>query len=180
MGETAPLIMIGAAASVFTRPRGLFSGFNALPLPVYAWSDFPREGFQHGVTPTALEKHVQIVTNLSGNNEAWGNPNLLEQALVNLVDNAIKYGGSGDRPVVSLTAHPATLEISVTDQGAGTQESDLPRIFERFYRTDNARSRELGGTGLGLAIVKHIANADGGEVSVQSTFTVTIPQPPPV
>jgi two-component system phosphate regulon sensor histidine kinase PhoR len=106
---------------------------------------------------------------------------LLEQAVANLVDNAVKYSEPGGRVEVSARANAEALEISVRDQGCGIAREHLPRIFERFYRVDKARSRKLGGTGLGLAIVKHIAQAHGGEVDVKSrpgegsTFTIRLP-----
>src|SRR6185437_7780458 len=93
---------------------------------------------------------------------------LLEQAIINLIDNAIRYSDEG-RPI-RLEAEKAGSEIvlRVIDQGIGIPEKQLPRIFERFYRVDKARSRELGGTGLGLSIVKHISLAHKGSVEVQS------------
>ncbi|MBN2051298.1 MAG: ATP-binding protein, partial [Spirochaetales bacterium] len=106
---------------------------------------------------------------------------LIEQALVNLIDNAVKYSNAGS--VVRLTAknEGKTVTFQVEDSGCGIPEKDLPRLFERFFRVDRARSRELGGTGLGLAIVKHIALAHGGSVGVSSVegkgavFTLRIP-----
>ena len=107
---------------------------------------------------------------------------LLEQAVVNLLDNAIKY--SEPKSTILLKAHRSNSEIriSVEDQGIGIAQKHLPRLFERFYRVDKARSRNLGGTGLGLAIVKHIAQAHGGCITVESTlgagsaFTIHLPQ----
>lgn len=97
---------------------------------------------------------------------------LIEQAVVNLIDNAIKY--SNENTTVKLTCHREGQEVllQVADQGYGISQEHLPRIFERFYRTDKARSRSMGGTGLGLAIVKHIAQAHGGRISVDSTVGV--------
>ena len=93
----------------------------------------------------------------------------MEQIFNNLIDNAAKYSGSGDR--VTLVARRAgeEIELSVEDNGAGIAASDLPHIFERFYRVDKARHREQGGTGLGLSIVKHIAQLHGGGVDAEST-----------
>jgi two-component system phosphate regulon sensor histidine kinase PhoR len=92
----------------------------------------------------------------------------LAQILINLVDNAVKYTPAGGRAMVSARAAPGTVEIAVTDTGVGIPPADLPRITERFYRVDRARSRELGGTGLGLAIVKHLVIAHGGELRIES------------
>jgi PAS domain S-box-containing protein len=93
----------------------------------------------------------------------------LEQILINLVDNAVKYSRPGGRVSISAAlADAATVEVSVRDAGVGIPAADLPRITERFYRVDKARSRALGGTGLGLAIVKHLVIAHGGELSIES------------
>ena len=93
----------------------------------------------------------------------------IEQVLINLLDNAIKY--TPENGSVRIAAHDAgdMLRIAVTDTGNGIPPKDLPRIFERFYRVDSARSRDLGGTGLGLSIVKHIVQLHGGDVSAEST-----------
>jgi two-component system phosphate regulon sensor histidine kinase PhoR len=106
----------------------------------------------------------------------------LEQALVNLVDNAVKFSPPGAEVRIACNrAADGMVEIHVIDQGIGIPEEDLPRIFERFYRVDKARSREAGGTGLGLSIVRHIAELFGGSVHVKSrlnegsTFTLRFP-----
>ena len=96
-------------------------------------------------------------------------PTLLEQALVNLLDNAITYSHEGSSVQVSAFQKHDSIIISVQDHGTGITKEHLPRIFERFYRADKARSRDLGGTGLGLAIVKHITQAHGGYATVEST-----------
>jgi two-component system phosphate regulon sensor histidine kinase PhoR len=109
------------------------------------------------------------------------NAPLLEQAVVNLLDNAIKYSPTPAQVQVTAEQGNAEVVVSVADHGCGIGPEHLPRLFERFYRTDKARSRELGGTGLGLAIVKHIAQAHGGRVEVQSqvgkgsTFIIHLP-----
>jgi two-component system, OmpR family, phosphate regulon sensor histidine kinase PhoR len=92
----------------------------------------------------------------------------LEQILINLVDNAVKYTDTGGRVTVSARRLDGVVEIAVADTGVGIPPADLPRITERFYRVDRARSRELGGTGLGLAIVKHLVIAHGGELTIES------------
>ncbi|MGH7805503.1 MAG: sensor histidine kinase, partial [Candidatus Binatia bacterium] len=106
--------------------------------------------------------------------------------LINLIDNAIKYTPSGGRvgvfAVVRDGDDDGSVEIRVVDSGIGIPEKDIPRLTERFFRVDRARSRELGGTGLGLAIVKHIVQAHGGSLAIESrphhgtTVRVGLPQ----
>jgi two-component system phosphate regulon sensor histidine kinase PhoR len=102
-----------------------------------------------------------------------GDPDRLQQVLINLTDNAIKYSAEGGTVRISAAAidGPA-VEVEVTDYGIGIPTTDLPRLTERFYRVDKARSRELGGTGLGLAIVKHIVQAHGGRLEIVSQVGV--------
>ncbi len=97
------------------------------------------------------------------------NPPLLEQAVINLIDNAVKYSEHGSRVEIRAKTGDGEVVISVADRGCGIEREHLPRLFERFYRADKARSRKLGGTGLGLAIVKHIVQAHHGSVSIEST-----------
>jgi two-component system phosphate regulon sensor histidine kinase PhoR len=96
------------------------------------------------------------------------NPALLEQAVVNLLDNAVKHSDSGGAVAVEIVRAGNEVALHVRDHGCGISSEHLPRIFERFYRVDVARSRKFGGTGLGLAIVKHIAQAHGGRAAVES------------
>ena len=124
-----------------------------------------------------------------------GDQERLVQVLANLLDNAIKYTPEGGEITVSARRIPALasrtadgpregVELTVTDTGIGIPEKDRPRVFERFYRVDKARSRELGGTGLGLAIVKHIVEGHGGQIRVEgnvpngSRFVVRLPVDP--
>jgi two-component system phosphate regulon sensor histidine kinase PhoR len=112
---------------------------------------------------------------------------LVEQAVMNLVDNAVKYSEAGSAVQIEGGRENGNLVIRVRDKGCGIAPQHQPRLFERFYRVDKARSRELGGTGLGLAIVKHIVAAHQGSVAVESvpgqgsTFTLRLPDaaPPP-
>ena len=93
----------------------------------------------------------------------------LAQILINLVDNAVKYTPAGGMVRIRATeGAEGMIEVAVTDTGVGIPAADLPRLTERFYRVDKARSRELGGTGLGLAIVKHLVLAHGGELKIES------------
>jgi two-component system phosphate regulon sensor histidine kinase PhoR len=92
----------------------------------------------------------------------------LAQILINLVDNAVKYTPSGGSVTVTAREREGAIEVAIADTGIGIPPADLPRITERFYRVDKARSRELGGTGLGLAIVKHLVVAHGGDLHIES------------
>ena len=139
--------------------------------------------------PLADRKNVALrLIPAPADTEVFCDSEAVHQILSNLIDNAIKYtpeGGSvtlsASRPVQDPN-QPPMVEISVRDSGVGIPREDIPRLFERFYRVDKARSRELGGTGLGLAIVKHLALALGGEVRVESimnqgsTFCFTLPE----
>jgi two-component system phosphate regulon sensor histidine kinase PhoR len=110
----------------------------------------------------------------------------LRRILENLVENALKYTPAGGRIDVTARASDGSVVFEVTDNGPGISAEHLPRIFERFYRVDKARSRELGGTGLGLSIVKHLAESMGATVTVESTpgegsrFSVRLPRRPRV
>ena len=97
-----------------------------------------------------------------------GDSQKIHQMLVNLLQNAVNYTPEGGKIAVEARKEEGGIQIEITDTGIGIPAEDLPRIFERFYRVDKGRSRELGGTGLGLSIVKHIAEAHGGRVSVES------------
>ncbi len=114
--------------------------------------------------------------------DAFADEAKLAQVMINLVENAIKYNNEGGKIFISAKDIISAIKIEVTDTGIGIKEKDQDRIFERFYRTDKARSREMGGTGLGLAIVKHIVQAHNGNVFVKSsvgegtTFSFTIPK----
>ena len=114
----------------------------------------------------------------------WGNVALLQQALTNLIDNAMKYSKSGATVRLWVAHDEEGVRIAVEDEGCGIPAEHIPRLFERFYRVDKARSRAQGGTGLGLAIVKHITLAHGGTVDVTSkvgsgsTFFISLPPSP--
>ncbi len=114
----------------------------------------------------------------------YGNDSQVATAVTNLVENAIAYSPEDTRVTVAISSDGENVQIVVTDQGIGIGGGDIERVFERFYRADQARSRSTGGTGLGLAIVKHIATNHGGRVDVTSTlgqgstFTLRLPARP--
>jgi two-component system sensor histidine kinase SenX3 len=137
-------------------------------------------------TNKALATKANITLAFSAKSEAYvlGDFSSLATAIHNLVRNAVTYSQGPSRVGVGVSVKKGIVEISVTDQGNGIAESDLERIFERFYRSDPARSRETGGTGLGLSIVKHVVNNHKGEVRVWSqlgkgsTFTIRLREAP--
>lgn len=130
----------------------------------------------------AGEKEISINCHL--NNEpvyVVGNPDRVEQMLINLVENGIKYNKPGGSVTVQVFSNGEDANITISDTGIGIAEENLPRLFERFYRVDKGRSRQMGGTGLGLAIVKHIVRSMDGEIEVHSKlnegteFLITLP-----
>lgn len=127
------------------------------------------------------EQQIDLHLNCAPELKASLDAHLLEQAVINLLTNAIKYSDIGGQIKLEATTADNHLRIAVHDSGCGIEKEHLPRLFERFYRVDRARSRQLGGTGLGLAIVKHVMQAHGGEVQVESqpergsTFTLLLP-----
>lgn len=133
--------------------------------------------------PLAAKKRIRLqMEPAPPETTVFCDPEATHQVLMNLLDNAIKY--TPEQGVVTVGAgcdEHGTVTIFVRDSGIGIPSEDLPRLFERFYRVDKARSRDLGGTGLGLAIVKHLVRAQGGEVTVESaanqgsTFSFTVP-----
>ncbi|MFO0875165.1 MAG: ATP-binding protein [Phycisphaerales bacterium] len=132
--------------------------------------------------PAAQAKEIAIAVDVPSDLVMHVMPSLVEQAVANLVANAITYSPAGSTVrIVGAARDDGMAELSVIDNGPGIAPHHLPRIFERFYRIDKARSRDHGGTGLGLAIVKHIALAHGGRIDVESkpgagsTFRLVLP-----
>jgi two-component system phosphate regulon sensor histidine kinase PhoR len=117
---------------------------------------------------TATDKGIEINLQKLSDHRALINPPLLEQALVNLIDNAIKYSPENSTVFIDGNREGDFIEINIRDDGPGIASKHLPRLFERFYLVDKARSRKMGGTGLGLAIVKHIIQTHKGKISVKS------------
>jgi two-component system phosphate regulon sensor histidine kinase PhoR len=135
------------------------------------------------VRAQADEASARITVEVPDDLLAVGDPSGLEQVLLNLVENAIKYGRPSGAIHVTGVRRGKTALIEVKDDGPGIEEKHLPRLFERFYRVDAGRSRERGGSGLGLAIVKHLVESMGGTIEVTSspghgtTFSVRLPTP---
>jgi len=129
----------------------------------------------------AHDKQIALDMNCPDEIEININAPLLEQAMINLIDNAIKYSPEKGRVHFSAHREDSVVVIKVQDWGSGISQEHLPRLFERFYRVDKARSRKLGGTGLGLAIVKHIVQSHNGQITVESspgegsTFIIQLP-----
>jgi len=131
----------------------------------------------------AREKSIKVEADIpSGLPNVLADENRLSQVFLNLLDNAVKYTPDGGSVKISVLPRDKYLQVDISDTGIGIPQDDLPRIFERFYRVDKARSRQLGGTGLGLSIVKHIVQGHDGQVWVKSepgrgsTFSFTIPK----
>jgi two-component system phosphate regulon sensor histidine kinase PhoR len=129
----------------------------------------------------AAERNVSLINNAPVDARVFADQGRLEQMITNLVDNAIKFNVTGGSVSISLEERPDRSIIQIADTGEGIVPEQLGRIFERFYRIDRARTRDVGGTGLGLAIVKHLAKLHGGEISVVSqlgkgtVFSVELP-----
>ncbi|MDD5422354.1 MAG: ATP-binding protein [Candidatus Omnitrophota bacterium] len=140
------------------------------------------EGIILGFKSQLRKKSIEVMNELAPGISVMADENRIEQVLTNLIDNAIKF--NKDKGSIRIVGEEKDGEVKITveDSGAGIPEKDIPRIFERFYRVDKARSRELGGTGLGLSIVKHIVELHGGKVGVESVegfgskFYFTLPK----
>jgi two-component system phosphate regulon sensor histidine kinase PhoR len=121
--------------------------------------------YRHAASEKDMTLRLEVPVEL----EVSVNARLLEQAVSNLVSNAVKFAPTGTAVTLSACrTDEGGLDVAVADEGPGIDAAHLPRLFERFYRVDRARSRELGGTGLGLAIVKHIALVHGGRAEAES------------
>lgn len=139
------------------------------------------------LTPKADDKNIQVL--MKGSEEAIeieGDAYRLKQIFINLISNAIAYTLNGGEVSISIVENEKTVAVSIQDTGIGIEQEEIPRIFERFYRVDKARSRNSGGTGLGLAIVKHLVEAHKGKIAVESevgkgtTFTIELNKKFPV
>lgn len=126
------------------------------------------EETQFVLSDTAKRKDVQFQFSTVGSSLIKGDPYRVKQIMMNVISNAIVYSPSHSYITISLKEDKDMIQCSVKDSGIGIDEGEIPRIFERFYRVDKARSRESGGTGLGLAIVKHLIEAHHGSITVNS------------
>jgi two-component system sensor histidine kinase SenX3 len=159
-------------------------GADPLPSPEPVGVDWVIGEVLDRTRTAAAAKEIEISIVGQRGLTLYGSDSQFATAVVNLVENAIAYSPPGTGVTVATRGNDQTVEIAVTDQGIGIAANELDRIFERFYRSDRARSRATGGTGLGLAIVKHIATNHGGRVDVTSalgrgsTFTLRLPARP--
>lgn len=163
------------ALSRLERLEGTDIEFDAHPLSTLL------EGVLHICSPLAMDKNIQIALDCSETITAMMDPILMEQAIINLVDNAVKYNPENTRITIGAMCQKEMVVIRVQDFGTGIDKEHLPKIFNRFYRVDKGRSRNEGGTGLGLAIVKHIVQYHNGKIDVESqrgrgtTFKISLP-----
>ena len=133
------------------------------------------------LTGSAAKRSITLENEINEYESIEAESSSLVQVLINLVDNAIKYTPDGGVVSAQVDRASGYVALRITDNGIGIPPEDLPRVFERFYRVDKARSRQSGGTGLGLAIVKHLCEQMGGSISVKSevgkgsTFSVLLP-----
>jgi two-component system phosphate regulon sensor histidine kinase PhoR len=140
-----------------------FSNFNLKELILEIIDDFDLKSKQFNIK-------VFIDTNEASSQTVYADKEKVRQVFVNLFDNSLKYGNPDGETRISLFDMAENVLIEVTDNGIGIKENHLPRLFERFYRTDESRNRKIGGTGLGLAIVKHIIEAHNQTINVRSTY----------
>ncbi len=142
------------------------------------------EGVTDEMGPQAESRQLELRRDFAGNTEVWADRLVVEQVLVNLLENAVKYTDPGGQIQVRTEEKARSVRLSVVDSGIGIPDEEKTRIFERFYRVDEARGRDVGGTGLGLAIVRHLVQLSEGEISVDSepgkgsSFHVLLPKEP--
>jgi two-component system sensor histidine kinase SenX3 len=160
-------------------------GAEPLPEPTPVSVDWVVAEVLDRVRTAAAAKQIEVVLTGQRGLSVYGSDSQIATAVANLVENAIAYSPEESRVTITTSRDDEHVKIAVADQGIGIARCDLDRVFERFYRADQARSRATGGTGLGLAIVKHIATNHGGRIEVASTlgggstFTLRLPARPP-
>ena len=144
---------------------------------IYAWYVVKKENSIADTISTAIsicqldadKNNIQIAWKCEDNLTALINRNLIEQALVNVINNAIKYSDPNKKISINAFKQDSEIQIEIADEGFGIELKHHDRLFERFYRIDSARSRNMGGTGLGLSIVKHIIQNHNGKIEFKST-----------
>lgn len=160
-----------------TRLDGGAAGMERQPVDLYRIAENAADSLQ----PAAAEANVNLTVR-GQSATVIGIPSVLYSMIFNLCDNAIKYNCPGGSVKVLVASYPGEVRLTVTDTGIGIPAESLDRIFERFYRVDKSRSKEVGGTGLGLSIVKHAALIHHARIGVESTpgkgttFTVAFPE----
>jgi two-component system phosphate regulon sensor histidine kinase PhoR len=171
---------LGELVSDLLELSRLDAGERPLALGTVRLEEVARQASE-AMEPRAIGKHLSIHRSVPEDLVAKADPKALEQVLLNLLDNAIKYTPEGGTVELSGERVGEHTHLSVRDTGLGIDPKHLPRLFERFYRVDRGRSRDMGGTGLGLSIVRHLVQAMDGDVRVTSqlgagsTFTVVLP-----
>jgi two-component system, OmpR family, sensor histidine kinase SenX3 len=160
-------------------------GAEPLPAPDPVSVDWVVSEVVDRTRTAAAARQISVLVEGRRGLTVYGSDTQVATAVANLVENAIAYSAEDTKVIITTRCDEEFVAIAVTDQGIGIAPDEVDRIFERFYRSDRARSRATGGTGLGLAIVKHIATNHGGRVQVQSTlgggstFTLRLPARPP-
>jgi two-component system, OmpR family, phosphate regulon sensor histidine kinase PhoR len=155
----------------------IFGAFDILEMVKEIFDQLENKAQKRGTTLVYKPKDMKECL-------VYGDKQRLSQVLINLIDNAIKYGRDNGKVTVELNTDHKKVEVVIEDNGPGIPQEQLPRIFERFYKVDKSRTREVGGTGLGLAIVKHILNAHDSTINVTSKmdkgtrFTFYLAKPP--
>jgi signal transduction histidine kinase len=171
--------MTGLVGDLLTLARS-DSNANVMKKETFDFRPFAEKAIE-SVSPLAAEKEISLSMDAPSSLKATGDSQRLSQLLYILLDNAIKYTPEGGEVKLTLKNAGNELWFSVQDTGIGIKKEDFPRIFERFYRVDKSRSRQVGGHGLGLSIAKWIVDTHGGmiqltsEVGKGSTFAVRIP-----
>ncbi|MCK4449516.1 MAG: HAMP domain-containing histidine kinase, partial [Anaerolineae bacterium] len=157
------------------------AGKVELSLEEFSLDDVVREVVET-LSPTASEKGLELLTEVPEGITLFSDKRRIKQVLMNLVSNAVKYTPAGGSVAVRAWSEDDQIKAEVSDTGIGISEKALPRIFEEFYRAQNAKSMEMEGTGLGLAIARDVVEQHGGQITVESvvgegsTFYVTLPQ----
>jgi two-component system phosphate regulon sensor histidine kinase PhoR len=148
----------------------LETGSYTINLQPVSLKDLVQRAVENVQPQTDQKKQVMTIKNIPDILQITADEVKMSQALTNLLDNASKYTPEKGRIEITAEPNEKSIKLKISDNGSGISSEHLPRIFERFYRVDKGRSRELGGTGLGLAIVKHIVEMHRGKMGVESVL----------